>query len=1763
MLSKLLIFLCLAHLAFAHPTGHHPPTLIEDSVNLVTGVCHIFTQDMVVRGAEPITINRLYRNGTRKKKYAGWIYIPHLRLYYEHFDTSYGYVHFKEPQGNEVRFNMPDKKEDDYFDLKIELFDSMRNLGISESNTISGKSNLNNIKVKMHKHRDDVFVKSANGCWRYYKYRPGTRVYETQKYLLQWEDLPSGNRIKYYYDKDGKISLIKTVNPSNEKVVFAQCKIKKFTDDNDCPHLSFQASDNQITSYLFEYHDDDKERYQYTLKNIDSQEKPIETYTYTDHKKRHRGRLIESQTIANKKNLTFNYYEIGENPTQWHNYVIKKKDDFLIDRVREILENDTVIYTFHYGVEEDRSGWTKVYDVEGNVTVYHYNTLYQIVKIQRYDKPGHLLNTELYIYDKRDHSNDLLAAITLDHTGVPLVAKTYAYDHWGNIIEETVWGDITGRSTNKLTLDANSFPINNGVDKCTKTYRHSQDGRNLLLYEKLENGLEIIYDYYHESFLIKAKYIKFNNTIRKRTFYEYNNDHILTIETEDDGSSQDKDNLTSVTERHLYRTHPILTDAFYGMPEWIEESYIDLATKQEMPIVKTELKYYPNGKVKEKRVYNNQNKLAYTQTYEYDEHNNLISETNPLGRESTATYNDLHKKETFTDFDGLVKHTFQYDDLGRLYEITHTDTDGTKKTEQIGYDDKNRCKKKIDSYGNTTSFTYDALGNCTETLLPTGIYLKKTYNDLSQQISQTDGNGYATRISPNIFNKPLEIRHPDGTKETYRYNLDGTLAEAIQPHGTSTRYTYDHFQRVTSTAIYSPAKKLLTEETTKYNTYHPLTKTDPLGDTITYTYDYAGRKITETDGLLTTYFGYDLLDRPSTTTTGSCTKKTTYDFLDRVTDETITTPEGTVSTISYDYDRFNNKTTTTRSIEGNPAVTLVEYDHYSRPIRQTDPLGYITIITYNDRHLNPQGQFVLCKTEHSPNGNKTIEIYDILTRLSSREILSPFNTLLSRTLYHYDHNNNCIKQIDTITQDNHTRDLTTLRTYTPTNKIDTLTESHGTKEQKTTTYHYDTSGRLHTITDPNGTKITYTYDDLSRISTLITTNVSYRYHYDALSRITEVEDLIHHTSTTRSYDAQGNLTSETLGNGLTLTNHYDTQNRRTLLTLPDQTTITYTYDSYYLRSITRNNYTHEFLTYDLSGNLLTETSATHHYNLNNQKDEIHTPTLIQTVTDRDPLGNVLSQTTNSTTEHFTYSPLSQLTSEPDHQYTYDSLHNRTSKDSHPYLINNANQLTSTDTAQYFYDTAGYPHLKKSAQPITYTYDGLGRLIEATSPTFRITYVYDSFHRRLSRTVYHPLNGTLIKHQNFLYDDTNEIGSTDENHTIHELRILKDSSQAEIGAAIALELNSITYIPVHDLQGNIRALLHNDTQIESTTYTAYGETSQPSFSPWTFRSKRLDPELNLIFFGRRYYDPETGRFFTPDPKGFVDGLNLYAYCHNNPLNKIDLYGLNIHIEMSLTTAVTGLNFARSFIGDALYHTAYHCIPIPHLRFGLMALGNLISWKNRPIRSPNSSFNLIPGHKPSNSSLFFTNGIRNDQEDAKESAYGISRSAGSQEVTYFHSTTRGFISDILSSIWAKMGFQTGESNQMAEGLRTQLQHLRETSNDPKLFFEAHSRGGAYLWNALRLLTPEERKMIHVYTFGSASLFSNCGLASLTHFVAEGDPVPMLDPLNYLKARFFSSESSNVQILPGQGPLWERHSMSGQTYSRRRDIIGDKIMRNSGGQ
>ena len=81
----------------------------------------------------------------------------------------------------------------------------------------------------------------------------------------------------------------------------------------------------------------------------------------------------------------------------------------------------------------------------------------------------------------------------------------------------------------------------------------------------------------------------------------------------------------------------------------------------------------------------------------------------------------------------------------------------------------------------------------------------------------------------------------------------------------------------------------------------------------------------------------------------------------------------------------------------------------------------------------------------------------------------------------------------------------------------------------------------------------------------------------------------------------------------------------------------------------------------------------------------------------------------------------------------------------------------------------------------------------------------------------------------------------------------------------------------------------------------------NINPIRYRSYYYDRETNLYYLETRYYDPETGRFLNADNLGYMEpetvtGLNLYAYCGNNPVMYFDPTG---HLFVSIVLSFIAL------------------------------------------------------------------------------------------------------------------------------------------------------------------------------------------------------------------------------------------------------------------
>jgi RHS repeat-associated protein len=109
--------------------------------------------------------------------------------------------------------------------------------------------------------------------------------------------------------------------------------------------------------------------------------------------------------------------------------------------------------------------------------------------------------------------------------------------------------------------------------------------------------------------------------------------------------------------------------------------------------------------------------------------------------------------------------------------------------------------------------------------------------------------------------------------------------------------------------------------------------------------------------------------------------------------------------------------------------------------------------------------------------------------------------------------------------------------------------------------------------------------------------------------------------------------------------------------------------------------------------------------------------------------------------------------------------------------------------------------------------------------------------------------------------------------------------------------SNTTLYTFDPRGNVSQRLSQSGSILSTdVYNAYGKllSGNPSGDEFGFGGQagyRTDQETGLCLLGERYYDPSAERFLTRDPAGYGGGMDLYAYCGDNPVNRMDPTGLD--------------------------------------------------------------------------------------------------------------------------------------------------------------------------------------------------------------------------------------------------------------------------------
>ena len=142
--------------------------------------------------------------------------------------------------------------------------------------------------------------------------------------------------------------------------------------------------------------------------------------------------------------------------------------------------------------------------------------------------------------------------------------------------------------------------------------------------------------------------------------------------------------------------------------------------------------------------------------------------------------------------------------------------------------------------------------------------------------------------------------------------------------------------------------------------------------------------------------------------------------------------------------------------------------------------------------------------------------------------------------------------------------------------------------------------------------------------------------------------------------------------------------------------------------------------------------------------------------------------------------------------------------------------------------------------------------------------------------------------------------------------------AALAAGVFLDNTGAVVVKyVYTAYGECKVLNANGTEITDTTHIG-------NINPFRYRGYYFDTNTGLYYLKSRFYDPETGRFLNADTIDYlepdkINGLNLYAYCGNNPIMSVDPSGhsflatLAIMAAISLVTWGLGEIFGHQLVG----------------------------------------------------------------------------------------------------------------------------------------------------------------------------------------------------------------------------------------------------------
>jgi RHS repeat-associated protein len=849
----------------------------------------------------------------------------------------------------------------------------------------------------------------------------------------------------------------------------------------------------------------------------------------------------------------------------------------------------------------------------------------------------------------------------------------------------------------------------------------------------------------------------------------------------------------------------------------------------------------------------------------YDDADRLVKVLQDIEQRALVISYDLDGRVVSLQLNGPLaagEHicTYEYDEKSALVGVI----DALGQRMVYGYDNKYRLTTEIDRGGIATYIKYDEKGRCVESTRKDRVeYCRVSYNPATRTSITTNSLGSKTTYSLNSVGQVISETHANGLVIETEFDYYGRIVRKIRSSGLTTSYAYDAMGNLA-------------------------TEIAPNGGTLTVTYDdeHLPLKIIDADGACWS-MAYENGALVATTDPIGHRRLFTLDRQNVL--QSLITTTGNHIWIERDRDW-----TVEKLFDSFGLIAETRYDNFlniiaigdARGLRRTfthDALGQVVTMTEAD---GTQDQFVrdgngqvIAYTDK--NGSLTRYAYD-----PNGAYLAVLNPNGAKCLYRFNTEGwltsitNALGEISTFEYDsigNRTRTIffdgrIESCTYDLEGRCIGRTKADGSLLQ----FSYNTFGSITSVSSEGAALIVNEYDICGQLKSTRTPDTIVEFERDLCGRViaeTQSGRKVRYAFGTSgaveflSWD-RSKLTGIHFG--------YDLRGRLVSISSSEKQLENFDYDA--TDSMTKRSFASvaelfEFDTrlrvsrqnvVDKTGKVLVARS----FNYDAESNLTHQNDAFRGAVDYtyDSIG-MLSQSSHSSGKlhAYEYDLAGNKTKSTDNAFVYEVGNRLIADANHRYILDaNANRIgatSSSGTVSYVWDALD--QLSKIIQPdqtvVTYAYDGLGRRVKKVEAESTIEYLWagdellsaetqDSVVEYLS-SEFHPeivwLNGRA-------------------QHVV--------SSHIDAPYELFDEHGKLVWRGNYDDLGR----LQDEFRFDATDVRMPGQ--------------QFDAESNLHYNRFRYYDPQVGRYISPDPIGLEGGLNQFLFGLN-AINWIDPLGLS--------------------------------------------------------------------------------------------------------------------------------------------------------------------------------------------------------------------------------------------------------------------------------